>query len=123
MNGLTLLLLVLGVGLALLLFNHDSGQTFGMANEDFGQMIYLLPIAGLLSVGILASRRGDIGQFLRYVAIWLVIILALVTAYLYRHDFSQVGARLAAGLMPGRDRKSTRLNSSHSCASRMPSSA
>src|SRR5690606_30340128 len=34
MNGLTLLLLVLGGGLALLLINHDSGQTFGMANED-----------------------------------------------------------------------------------------
>lgn len=101
MNGLTLLLLVLGGGLALLLINHDSGQTFGMANEDFGQMIYLLPIAGLLSVGILAGRRGDIGQILRYIAIWLVIILALVTAYLYRHDFGEVGARLAAGLMPG----------------------
>src|SRR3546814_12572640 len=101
MNGLTLLLLVLGVGLALLLFNHDSGQTFGMANEDFGQMIYLLPIAGLLSVGILASRRVDIGQFLRYVAIWLVILLAPVTAYLYRPYFSPFGARPAAGRMPG----------------------
>src|SRR3546814_2562119 len=29
----------------------------------------------------------------------------------------------AAELEPGRDRKSTRLNSSHSCATRMPSSA
>lgn len=101
MNGLTFVLLVLGGGLALLLFNHDSGQTFGMANEDFGQMIFLLPIAGLLAAGVLAGRRGDMSQILRYIAIWLVIILGLVTAYLYRDDFREVGARLSAGLMPG----------------------
>nr|CAD6615163.1 TIGR02281 family clan AA aspartic protease [Rhizobium sp. TCK] len=101
MNGLTFVLLVLGAGLALLVFNHDSGQTFGIANEDFGQMIYLLPIAGLLSVGILAGNRGGLAQVLRYIAVWLVIILALVAAYIYRYDLQQVGARLSAGLIPG----------------------
>ncbi|CAD7033705.1 TIGR02281 family clan AA aspartic protease [Pseudorhizobium halotolerans] len=101
MNGLTFVLLVLGAGLALLVFNHDSGQTFGIANEDFGQMIYLLPIAGLLSVGILAGNRGGLTQVLRYIAVWLVIILALVAAYIYRYDLQQVGARLSAGLIPG----------------------
>ncbi|MCF6368389.1 retropepsin-like aspartic protease family protein [Rhizobium halophilum] len=101
MNGLTFVLLILGGGLVLLVFNHDSGQTFGMPNEDFGRMIYLLPIAGLLSVGILAGRRGNMDQILRYVAIWLLIIMALVTAYLYRHDLQGVGARMSAGLMPG----------------------
>lgn len=101
MNGLTFVLLVLGAGLALLVFNHDSGQTFGMANEDFSRMIYLLPIAGLLSVGVLAGRRGNMSQILSYITIWLVIIMALVAAYLYRNDLQSVGARLSAGLMPG----------------------
>jgi aspartyl protease family protein len=101
MNALTFILLVLGAGLVLLVFHHDSGQTFGMANEDFGQIIYLLPIAGLLSVGILAGQRGNLSQILRYIAIWLVIIMALVTGYLYRFDLQHVGARLSAGLMPG----------------------
>ncbi len=101
MNGLTFVLLVLGAGLALLLVNHDSGRTFGMANEDFGRMIYLLPIAGLLSAGLLAGRRGNLGQILRYIAVWLVIILGLVAGYLYRHDLQQIGARLSAGLVPG----------------------
>src|SRR3546814_4519863 len=32
-------------------------------------------------------------------------------------------SRLLLPVLPGRDRKSTRLNSSHYCASRMPSSA
>ena len=101
MNGLTLLLLGLGAGLVLLVINHDSGQTFGIANEDFGQIVYLLPIAGLLSVGILAGRRGDLGQILRNLAIWLVIIMTLVAAYLYRYDLQVFGARLSAGLLPG----------------------
>lgn len=102
MNKLTFVLLVLGAGLALLLINHDSGRTFGIDNDQFGQMIYLVPIAGLLSVGILAGNRGGLGLALRQLAIWLVIILALVSAYLYRDDFRRFGDRLLAGLMPGR---------------------
>lgn len=101
MNALTFILLILGAGLVLLVFNHDSGQTFGMANEDFGQIIYLLPIAGLLSVGILAGNRGNLSEILRYIAIWLVIIMLLVAGYLYRFDLQQVAARFSAGLVPG----------------------
>jgi aspartyl protease family protein len=102
MNGLTFVLLVLGAGLALLVFNHDSGQTFGIRNDDFGQLIYLVPIAGLLGAGVLAGRRGDAGQALRNLAIWLVIILAFVAAYLYRGDAGQFAGRMVAGLVPGR---------------------
>ena len=102
MNRLTFVLLVLGIGLALLIFNHDSGKTFGINNDDFAQVIYLAPIAALLSVGILAGNRGNFSTVLRQLAIWLVIILGLVSAYLYRDDFQQFGNRLLAGLMPGR---------------------
>ncbi|NTJ42613.1 TIGR02281 family clan AA aspartic protease [Agrobacterium larrymoorei] len=102
MSKLTFVLLFLGIGLVLLVINHDSGQTFGISNEQFGQALYLLPIAGLLSVGILAGNRGGFATVLRQMAIWLVIILGLVSAYLYRYDFQQFGDRLIAGLMPGR---------------------
>lgn len=101
MNALTLILLVLGAGLALLIFNHDAGQTFGIANDDFGQIVYLLPIAGLLSVGILSGRRGTSSEVLRNIAIWLLIVLGLVAAYLYRDDARSFGARMTAGLLPG----------------------
>ncbi|CAN7308541.1 TIGR02281 family clan AA aspartic protease [Neorhizobium sp. LjRoot104] len=101
MNALTGILIVLGIGLALLIFNHDTGQTFGIDNDSFGRIIYLLPIAGLLSVGILAGRRGHAGEVLRNLAIWLLIILGLVTAYLYRDDARNVAARVTAGLLPG----------------------
>lgn len=102
MNRLTFVLLLLGIGLALLLINHQSGQTFGISNDQFGRLIYLVPIAGLLSAGILAGSRGGFATVLRQLAIWLVIILGLVAAYLYRYDFQRFGDRLLAGLMPGR---------------------
>ncbi|MDR6818914.1 aspartyl protease family protein [Neorhizobium sp. 2083] len=101
MNALTGILIVLGVGLAFLIFNHDTGQTFGIDNDSFGRVIYLLPIAGLLATGILAGRRGHAGEVLRNLAIWLLIILGLVTAYLYRDDARNVAARVTAGLLPG----------------------
>ena len=101
MKALTLILLCLGVGLALLIFNNDSGRTLGMDNDDFGRLIYLVPIAALLSAGVLQGRRGPLGQVVRQFAIWLVIILGLVAAYLYRDDARSFGARMTAGLLPG----------------------
>ncbi|MGO4564723.1 TIGR02281 family clan AA aspartic protease [Rhizobium sp. 2YAF20] len=101
MNRLTVVLAVLGIGLAFLVFNHDTGTTLGIDNNDFGRMVYLLPIATLVGAGIWASRR-TVSETLRNLLIWFVIILALATAYLYRNDAMAVGNRLLAGLIPGR---------------------
>lgn len=98
---LILALAILAFGLVVLVVNHDSGQSFGMANEDFGDAIRLLPFAALLSVGLVASRRS-LGQSARQFAIWLLIGLTLVTGYLYRFELQAVGDRLLAGLVPGR---------------------
>ena len=98
---LIIVLAILGFGLAVLFVNHDSGQSFGMANEDFGHLIRLLPFAALLSVGLVASRRS-LGESARQLAVWLLIVLALVTGYLYRMELQAVGNRLMAGLFPGR---------------------
>ncbi|WP_137129960.1 TIGR02281 family clan AA aspartic protease [Rhizobium sp. FY34] len=101
MNMLTLLLIVLGGGLALLIFNHDAGQTFGLANDDFGHIVQMSAIILLLSAGVLAGRRGPAGEILRNIAVWLIIALVLVAGYLYRNDLQSFTARLTAGLIPG----------------------
>jgi aspartyl protease family protein len=101
MSRLTIALAVLGIGLALLIFNNDSNHVLGMDSNDFGRMVYLLPIVLMLSAGIWASRR-NMGETLRNLMIWLVIILALATLYLYRLEALAVGNRLFAGLVPGR---------------------
>lgn len=101
MNRLNVTLAIIGVGLALLVFNHDGGTTFGINNDDFVSIVYLAPIALMLGAGIWASRLTA-SQSLRHLMIWLVIILALATVYVYRRDATEVGDRLLAGLVPGR---------------------
>ncbi|WP_117191297.1 TIGR02281 family clan AA aspartic protease [Rhizobium terrae] len=101
MNPLTIVLAILGIGLAFLLVNHDGGRTMGIDNDDFGRLVYLIPLAGLFGAGILAGRRGSLNTVFQQFAIWLVIILGLVVAYLYRDDARNVAARVTAGLLPG----------------------
>ncbi|WEX76007.1 TIGR02281 family clan AA aspartic protease [Sinorhizobium numidicum] len=101
MNPLILLLAILAAGLALLIFNHDSGRTLGMNNDDFGQLVALGALATLLAAAILRRPR-QIGESLRQIAIWLLIALALVSAYVYRFELQSFGDRLLAGLVPGR---------------------
>jgi aspartyl protease family protein len=92
---------ILVIGLVILVMNHDSGQSFGINNEDFGRMVVALPILLMISAGVLLGRR-ELGQSLRQMAIWVLIALALVTGYLYRGDLQSIGERVLAGLMPGR---------------------
>ncbi len=100
MNRLNIVLAILGIGLALLIFNNNSGTTFGMHNDDFARVVYLLPIALMMSAAVWASRH-TVSQSIRNLLIWFVIIMALATAYIYRQDAEQVGNRVFAGLMPG----------------------
>ncbi|MBX4930785.1 TIGR02281 family clan AA aspartic protease [Rhizobium bangladeshense] len=97
----TLFLVVIGIGLAVLILSDDRGRILGMQSDEFGRFIYLLPIALMLSAGVWASRRS-VGETMRQMMIWLVIILALVTVYLYRQEALGVGNRVLAGLLPGR---------------------
>ena len=101
MIRLTVFLVVIGIGLAVLIVNNDNSRILGLQSDDFGRVVYLLPIALMLSAGIWASRRS-VGETMRHMMIWLVIILALVTVYLYRQEALGVGNRLLAGLVPGR---------------------
>ena len=98
---LYVLLGILAIGLAALILNHDSGRTMGMDNNDFGRLVTLSAIATMMAAGVLAGRR-QLGESLRQAGMWLVIILMLVTGYLYRFDLQDFGNRLTAGLIPGR---------------------
>lgn len=109
MNRLILVFAILGVGLALLLFNHDSGQTLGMANDDFGNFIYLLPIAIMIGAGAVATR-GHFRRNLTYLAIWSGVALLFVGIYVYQDEARHIGNRVLAELMPGRSVVLTGLN-------------
>src|SRR3546814_8775731 len=88
-----------------------SSDIAGVDRPWIGRLIVLLHLAeeDLLEIchfGLwnLSHRRFD------------VAVISLGVDFLH-------GLNLGDLLLSGRDRKSTRLNSSHSCASRMPSSA
>ena len=102
MNRYTVAFLILAAGLALLIFNHGSGETLGMDNNEFARLVSLLPILTLLGTGILIGRRRTLGKVARDLATWLVIILGLIVVWLYRGDLKSVAERVFAALVPGR---------------------
>lgn len=98
---LPLALAIIGVGLVLLVTNHEAGSTLGMANDDFASLVYLAALGSVIGAFVLPSRR-HVGAMLGQMLIWLLIVLVLVAGYLYRGEIQDVGARLTAGLIPGR---------------------
>lgn len=84
----------------LLMANSDSGTTMGLANDAFARAAYMGIWGVVLAAGLLGSgiRLSD---FARNMAVWAVIILALVAGYQYRYDLQDVASRVTAGLVPG----------------------
>lgn len=91
---------VLGGGLLLLLLNHSSGETLGLENDRFGDLIYLGALGLVIGAGIL-GRRVPWSDSLRSIALWLLVVLALVAGYQYRYELQDVASRITAGLVPG----------------------
>jgi aspartyl protease family protein len=74
------------------------GQAPG-GQDDFAVM-RLLGLAALVSSGLLTVRRIDLGRAVRWVAVWLAIIILLVIGYADRADFIDIGDKLRAALFP-----------------------
>lgn len=91
---------LIAVVVLLLMANNDSGITMGFANDAFARAAYLGIWGIVLAAGLLGSgiRLGD---FARNMAMWAVIILALVAGYQYRYELQDVSSRITAGLIPG----------------------
>jgi len=90
------------VGLAaLLIFKAMASGSSNLDGDDGMQLVYYGALILLISSGIFAAQR-NMGEAFRNLAIWALIILGLVTAYLYRNDVQDVASRVTAGLVPGR---------------------
>ncbi|RCS25321.1 TIGR02281 family clan AA aspartic protease [Phyllobacterium salinisoli] len=101
MNRLFWIIIALIGGVTLLLMaNNDSGTTLGMANDAFANAAYL-GIWGIVIAAALLGSGMRLSDFARSIAIWVVIILALVAGYQYRYELQDVANRVTAGLIPG----------------------
>jgi aspartyl protease family protein len=97
---LWIILGVIAAGLLLLVFNHDAGSIFGLENDQFASMLTAGLLVTTLSAGMVAARPS-LGEVTRNIAAWAVIILVMLTGYLYRYELQDFASRLSAGLIPG----------------------
>lgn len=94
------ILAVMGVGLALLIFNDASGDASGISSDTLGRVFYLGVLGAVIGAGILASRHR-VGDMARNLALWLLVVLLLVAGYQYRYELQDVANRVTVGLVPG----------------------
>jgi aspartyl protease family protein len=94
MNDDRLFWIVMGIiaaGAVILIINDGEGQSFGIDNYDFSQLIWLGALGLVVASGVFA-RGLPAGHTLRQLAIWLIIFLAIAVGY-------QLAERY--GLIPG----------------------
>ncbi len=92
---------LIGGGLVLLLVRSDAGTVFGIGNDQFARSLYLGVWGLVLAAAIFGSRRIRLGNAARSIAIWLLVLVALVAAYQYRYELQDFASRVTAGLVPG----------------------
>lgn len=91
---------ILAVGLIVLVASDSGGEVLGMDTDRFGNLVYLAALSTVIGAGILLSGRR-FGQTVRTLAIWLLVILALMTGYEYRYELQDVASRVSGGRIPG----------------------
>lgn len=91
------LLGAVGIGFALLMVLFP-GQLHG--SSDWSNAAQLFGLTALVSVGLLATRRIDLGRTARMAAGWAAIVLLLLIGYSYRAEIESVGERLRSILLP-----------------------
>jgi aspartyl protease family protein len=94
------LMILIGVGVALLMLNDSAGSTFGVENYDFSRLVWLGALVALIGAGLLRSGR-PLGAMARSLGTWAVIVLALIAGYQYRYELQDFASRVTAGLVPG----------------------
>ncbi len=100
MRTLWIILGLLGAALILLIVNHDQGSILGIQNDRFASAFYLSVWGAVVAAAVL-PRTGSLGAAARNAAIWIGVILFLMTGYVYRYELQDIGSRLTGGLIPG----------------------
>jgi aspartyl protease family protein len=68
--------------------------------EDWTDVAGATLVLAVVSAGLLASRRANLGRNLRYGAIWAGIFAIFVVGYAYRSDLAAVGQRIRSEFLP-----------------------
>ncbi|WP_244435536.1 TIGR02281 family clan AA aspartic protease [Martelella sp. AD-3] len=104
-----ILIAIVAVGMIMLMVTGGDGTTLGLANDEFASALWLAPLLVLVAAGVLQGQR-NFGHVFQSLLIWAAILLVISAAYIFRHDFREVGARLFGGLVPGMSMTTTMVD-------------
>ena len=91
-------LALLGVGAVFLIGSELIGGA-GTVDDRIGRGLYLVVLGLVIAAGVLNRRR--LGETVRALGMWSLIVLVLVAGYQYRYELQDVASRVTAGLIPG----------------------
>ncbi|MFF8800761.1 MULTISPECIES: TIGR02281 family clan AA aspartic protease [unclassified Methylobacterium] len=94
-------LAILGIGLVVLIANHDGGPVMGLDSDQIAGLVSMGALLILLTAGRWRQALAMPGATVRAILIWLAIGAVLVAGYAYRDDAQRVGAGLVGALRPG----------------------
>lgn len=100
MHILWILLGLLGLTLAILLLLPEGSTVFGLEDDEFANISYLAIFALLVASGF-TLRGVKLTKVMRDIALWALIILALVAGYTFKDDLKPLWQRVVAALNPG----------------------
>jgi aspartyl protease family protein len=100
-NALLYLLLVgIAVAVIILIVRNETGDTFGLDNDDFARLSLLGAVLLFVGAGFL-GRSLRPGEILRGFAFWFMMIVALAGIYTNRDNLVGVAGRLLGAIAPG----------------------
>jgi aspartyl protease family protein len=91
------LLAAVGAGL-LVLARFFPGQLD--TGADRFEAMRIFGLLALVSSGLVATRRLDLGRTARHAAIWAAILAVLIVGYTFRDDFVSAGLRVVSAINP-----------------------
>ncbi|MEX0695407.1 MAG: TIGR02281 family clan AA aspartic protease [Rhodospirillales bacterium] len=101
MNIRLMILLIAAISVtALIWFLADRFP--GSLDSDYDQasLVRAVGIMALLAAGLIISPRLNLKGAMKYAVIWLLVGLAILTAYTLRDDFMTIGKRLGGEIAP-----------------------
>lgn len=94
-------LIMLALAALVLVVRSDGGTLAGMEQADFANIVTGLALLIFIGGGTILAYRGQGGKAIKDMAIWLALLLVLVTIYSFRFEFETVARRVAGNLLPG----------------------
>ena len=90
----------LGLVLIILIASGDTGTALGFEANQFGTAA-VAAVWALLIGGAVFGRGTSLYETLKQLGIWILIILMLMAAYVFRFDLQDFASRFSGGIIPG----------------------